>query len=233
MISKLSLFFPVYNEGSTLREVVGRAVEVLNRNFSEWEIIIVNDGSSDVTAEEANRLSAADGRIRVINHKFNRGYGAALASGFYNARFDWIVFTDADGQFDFSEITEFVQTQARENADMVVGYYRKRAVPLYRKLNSFLWELLVFVLFGLKVRDIDCGFKLISRKVIERIPHLESERGAFVSTEFLVKSQRSGFKIVEVPVSHYPRRKGIGTGASPNVILGSFYDLFKLWRKMV
>ena len=115
---------------------------------------------------------------------------------------------------------------------MVVGYYLKRQVSTVRKINTFLWEAIVYFLFGLKVKDIDSGFKLISKRVIDTLPKLESERGAFISSEFLIKAQKKGFKIVEIGVHHYPRIEGKGTGANLNVILRSFVDLFRLWKKL-
>ena len=230
-IEALSVFFPAYNEEGNLKNTVVKAKGVLQRIASKWEIIIVNDGSKDKTAEIAQRLSSQDGRIRVINHDPNRGYGAALKSGLYGSKYPWIAFTDSDGQFDFSEITHFIDTQSKTNADLVIGYYLKRKVPFYRKINTFLWELVVFLLFGLKVRDIDCGFKLISKRVIEKIPKLESERGAFISSEFLIKSRAAGFKIVEVGVHHYPAQRK-GTGSDLNVIIKSFRDLLRLWKKL-
>ena len=232
MIEKFSVFFPAYNEGKNIQKTVLKAVKVLKEKFKDWEIIVINDGSKDNTGYVIKEMVQEEPRIRLIEHYPNRGYGAALKSGFYNARFDWIVFTDADGQFDFSEINSFLKVQDETGADLVVGYYLKRAVPLYRMVNTFLWETVVNLLFGLKVKDIDCGFKLVSRRVIESIPRLESERGAFISTELLAKAQRDGFKIVEVGVHHYPRLAGYGTGANINVILKSFFDLFRLWRRL-
>ena len=108
----------------------------------------------------------------------------------------------------------------------------KRKVSFAVILTSKIWELIVFLLFGLKVRDIDCGFKLISKKVINKIPHLESERGAFISSELLIKAKKAGFKIVEIPVHHYPRIKGKATGRKLTVIIKSLFDLFNLWRKI-
>jgi len=232
IIEELSVFFPTYNEESMIRATVEDARKVLLRVADRWEIIIVNDGSSDRTGEIAQKLSDRDKRIRVINHAPNRGYGAALKSGFYHSQYSWIAFTDSDGQFDFSEITNFVRKQRETGADLVIGYYKKRRVSFFKILTSRLWELVVFLLFGLKARDIDCGFKLVSRKVIEKIPKLESERGAFISSEFLIKARKSGFKIVEIPVTHYPRTKGAGTGRKLNVIIKSFVDLLKLWKKL-
>ena len=117
-------------------------------------------------------------------------------------------------------------------ADLVVGYYKKRQVSKGKILTSKVWEYLVHFLFGLKVRDIDCGFKLVSKKVVDNVPKLESERGAFISSEFLIKAKKSGFKIVEIGVTHYPRTAGSGTGRNLNVIINSFTDLFKLWQKL-
>src|SRR5258706_506166 len=114
------------------------------------------------------------------------------------------------------------------NADLVIGYYKKRQVSKYKIITSKIWELSVFLLFGLKVHDIDCGFKLISRSVVNTIPKLESERGAFISSELLIKAKKSGFQIAEIPVTHYPRLKGVGTGRDLNVIIKSFVDLLKL-----
>ena len=231
LISELSVFFPAYNEEKNIRNTVLKAKKVLNKIASNWEIIIVNDGSKDRTGEIAGKLSRQEGRVRVINHSPNRGYGAALKSGFYGSKYPWIAFTDSDGQFDFLEIAKFISTQKKTNADLVIGYYLKRSVPFYRKINTFLWELVVFLLFGLKVRDIDCGFKLVSKRVIEKIPKLESERGAFISSEFLIKARAGGFKIVEVGVHHYPAQRK-GTGADLNVIIKSFIDLLRLWQKL-
>lgn len=231
-IDKISVFLPTYNEEGNIKKVVLNTKEVLEKVASTWELIVVNDGSKDATPDIVNALEKSDPRIKLINHEENLGYGASLQTGFYNAKYPWIAFTDSDGQFDFSEITNFLVKQKETEADLVIGYYKKRRVSLSKILTSKVWELFVFLLFGLKVRDIDCGFKLISKKVIDTIPHLESQRGAFISSELLIKSKKKGFKIVEIPVTHYPRVSGSGTGRRLNVILKSFADLFKLWKKL-
>lgn len=232
LISELSVFFPAYNEEASIKNTVEAAKKVLLRIADEWEIIIVNDGSNDRTGEIAGKLGEEDKRISVINHFPNKGYGEALKSGFYNSRYQWIAFTDSDGQFDFSEVTNFIRKQRETGADLVIGYYKKRRVSFFKILTSRLWEVVVFILFGLKARDIDCGFKFISKEVVKTIPRLESERGAFISSEFLIKARKSGFKIVEIPVTHYPRIRGAGTGRKLNVIIKSFIDLFRLWGKL-
>jgi len=231
-ISDLSVFLPAFNESETIKDVVLQTKDVLQRVAEKWEIIVVNDGSSDTTKEIVKALEAEDPRIRLINHDENRGYGASFKSGLYGSKYEWISFIDADGQFDFGEITNFLNKQKETGADLVIGYYKKRRVSKFKIITSKIWELSILILFGLKVHDIDCGFKLISKKVVEKIPHLESERGAFISSEFLIKAKRAGFKIAEVPVTHYPRVKGVGTGRNLNVIIKSFVDLFRLWKKL-
>ena len=231
-MNEISVFFPTYNEEGNIQKVVLNAKKVLLKTVEKWEIIIVNDGSKDKTREIVEKLRKEDPRIKIINHKENKGYGASLQTGFYNCRYDWIAFTDSDGQFDFSEIDQFINKQHETNADLVIGYYKKRRVSKFKIITSKMWELSVAILFGLRVKDIDCGFKLISKKVIDKIPRLESERGAFISSEFLIKSKKAGFTIVEIPVTHLPRIEGKGTGRDIKVILNSFKDLFKLWQKL-
>jgi len=229
MIDKLSVFFPAYNEEKNIKDTILKAKSVLeNLDLKDWEILIVNDGSNDKTGEVVQGLAKRDKRVKLLGHKINRGYGAALKTGFYNSRFDWIVFTDSDGQFDFSEIEKFFRRQVETKADLAIGYYKKRAVSFYRIWGSKLWELSIFLFFGLRVKDVDCGFKLISKKVIDKIPRLEAERGPFISSELLIKAKTAGFKIVEIPVSHFPRKEGQATGASLKVILSGFRDLVKL-----
>lgn len=231
-IEKLSVFLPTYNEQDNIKNVVTKTVNILTKVAKNWELIVVNDGSVDSTKSVVENLAKSEKRIRVITHNQNKGYGASLQTGFYNSKYPWIAFTDSDGQFDFAEITKFLQKQKETHADLVIGYYKKRRVSFSKKITSKLWEALVFVFFGLRVHDVDCGFKLISKEVIDQIPHLESERGAFISSELLIKALKHKFKIVEIPVTHFPRTKGAGTGRNINVIVKSFIDLFKLWKKL-
>ncbi len=232
-ISELSVFLPAFNEEGNIESTVKKTIAALSQNIKKWELIVVDDGSADSTGEIVNRIAGLNGDVRVIRHEKNLGYGASLKTGFYNSRYPWIAFTDSDGQFDFTEIDKFIEKQRETGADMVIGYYKKRRASLTKIMTSKLWEMVVFLLFGLKVKDIDCGFKLVSKKVIDKIPKLESERGAFISSELLIKARKQGFKIVEIPVTHYPRTKGGGTGRNLNVILRSFVDLFRLWKKLL
>lgn len=232
LLNNLSVFLPTYNESENIKAVVLHTKDVLQKVADNWELIIVNDGSRDNTKAVVEALSKEDKRIRVINHEKNLGYGSSLRTGFYNSKYSWISFIDSDGQFDFSEISRFIEMQKETNSDVVIGYYTKRRVSKFKIITSKMWEFAVWFLFGLKVRDIDCGFKMVSKKVIDQIPKLESERGAFISSEFLIKAKQGGFKIHEVPVTHYPRIRGEGTGRNLNVIIKSFVDLLRLYRNL-
>ncbi len=231
-INELSVFLPTYNEEENLSKTIENVIGAASKYANNWELLIINDGSKDDTLEVAKKYQEKDKRIKVLNHEVNLGYGASLKTGFYNSKYSWIAFIDSDGQFNFEEIDNFLNKQEETNADLVIGYYKKRKVSFFKRITSKVWEAVVFLFFGLKVKDIDCGFKLISKKVIDGISKLESERGAFISSELLIKARKKGFKIVEIPVTHYPRTRGTGTGRNINVIIKSFIDLFRLWRKL-
>lgn len=227
-LKELSLFFPAYNEEANLTDTVEKAIPTLKKVANKYEIIIINDGSKDKTSEVAEKLAKKYSFIRVITHSPNRGYGGAFKSGIYNSGYEWIAFTDADGQFDFSEIVNLIEKQRQTNVDLVIGFYLKRAVGFMTILTSKIWEAIVFLMFGLKVTDIDCGFKLFRKKVVDTIPKLEAERGPFINSEFLIQARKSGFKIAEVGVHHYPRKAGTATGRQLKVIWSGLKDLVKL-----
>ncbi len=232
LLPTLSIFFPAYNEAAHIEEAITKALKIAPQVSEKFEILVIDDGSKDRTGDIVSKISKSHPQVKLITHNPNKGYGEALKTGFYNSKYDWVAFTDADGQFDINELPSFIAAQHQTQADLVIGYYRKRAVSWRRKLNTKIWQQLVWLMFGLNVRDIDCGFKLINRRVTDTLPRLESGRGAFISSEFLIKARKAGFKIVEIPVTHYPRVAGKGTGADLNVIINSFLDLFKLWWKL-
>lgn len=226
-IKNLSVFFPCVNEEGNLEETVRKAIGFLQRLKLEYEIIIVNDGSTDKTGQIADKLAGQNPNIKVIHHPKNLGYGEALKSGFYNAKFDTIVYTDGDRQFDFSEVTKFIDKLG--DADLIIGYRIKRRDPFFRLLFAKGWTLALFAFFRLNLRDVDCGFKMIKRQVLEKIPRLSSQRGAMINAELAIKTKKAGFKISEVGVNHYPRLSGKPTGANIKVIFKSFVDLIRLW----
>ncbi len=224
----VSVFFPCYNEQDNVRRVVQRAVEVMEGMGADFEIIVVNDGSSDKTGEIADELAAADGRIKAVHHNPNLGYGAAVQSGFRAATKELVFFTDGDGQFDIGEIKLLLDLI--DSNDIVCGYRLERRDPALRRLNGWLWTKLVCLLFGMKIRDIDCGFKLFRAEVFERIRM--SSRGALISAEILARATRAGYRIAEVGVHHYPRTAGKQTGANIKVILRAFKELFSLYNRI-
>lgn len=226
-LKELSLFFPAYNEEANLEETVEKSIPVLKEVAEKYELIIVNDGSKDKTGLVAEKLVQKYPFIKVITHNPNQGYGAALRSGFYNSQYEWIVTVDSDGQFDFSEIDGLVEKS--KEAEVVIGYRLDRRDPLIRKIFGCGWTFLANLLLGIKVRDVDCAFKLVNKKVIERIPKLQSSRGGMISPELLGRAKKAGFKIAEVGVHHFPRKEGKQTGANLKVIFKSFVDLGKLW----
>lgn len=225
-VKELSVFFPAYNEEENIEHTVTKAIEVLEKLAKKWEIIVVNDGSTDKTGEIVEKLIEKEPRIKMITHTPNRGYGAAFKSGLYNAQYKLIAFTDADGQFDFNEIEKFLE-EIRE-ADIVAGYRLKRQDSLLRVVNAKFWEALMRVSFGLKIKDPDCGFKLIKKDVIDKIGLLSTE-SAVTEPEFLIRAQRAGFKIRQIGVSHFPRKEGKQTGANLKVITKALRQSGELW----
>ncbi len=227
----ISLFFPAYNEAENVGGTIEQSLKLLEPLDCEYEVIIVDDGSKDGTAEIVKKYAAQNPQVRLIRHEKNLGYGGALQTGFKSCKYGLIFFSDCDLQFDLGELKIFVDKMDEDQKiDAVIGYRIKRADPLIRKLNAFGWKMWGRVLFGLKVRDVDCAFKLFKREVIQKIA-IESG-GALISTELLVKIKKSGAKIVQCGVHHYPRQAGQQTGAKLNVILRAFYESFKLYRKI-
>ncbi len=227
-LPSISAFFPAYNEEANVAAMVERLRAVLPEVSDDYEIIVVDDGSSDRTAEIADGLAAADPHVRVVHHAQNRGYGGALKSGFTASRKAYVFFTDGDGQFDVGEIALLLP--ALPQYDVVIGYRIDRAEGGLRRVNAGAWNWLVRRLFGIPSRDVDCAFKLFDRRVFD-VVHPEAE-GAMISTEILARTVRAGFRITEVGVHHYPRRHGTPTGANPLVIARAFYELFKLYRRI-
>lgn len=227
-VPELSIFFPFWNEQENVENVVCNAMPIAEKVAQKWEILMIDDGSSDKTLHIAEKLAKTDSRLRVVSHQPNRGYGAALNAGFSHAKYDLIVFVDGDGQFDFSEITKFLEKL--DHADMVIGFREKRRDRnlLKRLLLMNLLKVWDLVLFRFYFRDIDCGFKLFTRSAIEKLMPLRSE-GAMITTEILAKAKRKKLKIKEVGVTHYPRELGHQSGANMPVIIRAVLESFILW----
>jgi glycosyltransferase involved in cell wall biosynthesis len=224
----ISAVLPAHNEAANIERSVRALTDVLRGLTDEFEIIVTNDGSSDQTGDilAALERTEPDLNLHVVTHPVNRGYGSALASGFEVARKEFIFFTDSDVQFDVSELADFVK-RMNHQTDLVIGWRDKRADSPIRLLNAWGWKHLVNGLFGYTARDVDCAFKLFRRRVWNSLSVRAT--GATFSAEFLIKSRRLGFRITEIPVSHFPRSAGRPTGAKPTVIARAFKELFQLW----
>lgn len=230
-VRTLSVFMPAFNEEKNVGGTIEQVLSVLKKlDLQAYEVIVVNDGSKDGTAEVVRDWEKRDSHVRLINHEKNKGYGEAVKTGFYAAKYDYIVFIDSDGQFDFSDITKFLEKI--NSADVVVGFRMNRQDSTMRIINGWGWTQLSNILFGLGVKDVDCAFKLFDRRVIDSIPHLESTRGAMINPEVLAKCKKRGYVITEVGVKHFPRKEGKQTGANIKVIISSFSDLMKFWWKL-
>jgi glycosyltransferase involved in cell wall biosynthesis len=228
-LSSLSIFMPAYNEEGNIAKVVLEAAKYASQLASDYEIIVVNDGSRDQTGEIVEELRDRDKHIRLVRHSKNRGYGAAVKSGLKACKMDYIFFTDSDSQFHFDELENFVAL--RSKADIIMGYRKKRMDPFHRIfVAQVLLKVWNYVLFGLAVRDVDCAYKFFGKKVRDSIK-LETE-SAITVTEFIVKSLRAGYTIKETPVTHYSRQFGEQTGGNWRVILRAATDSFHLYKQL-
>lgn len=227
-LASLSIVLPAHNEVDNIEPLVAEASQVAPRLANRHEVIVVDDGSTDGTGELAEELAHDYSGVRVVHNCPNRGYGGALKAGFAAATSEWVFFTDGDRQFRLDELPRFVA--ASSQADLVIGYRLRRSDPLHRLLNAWLYKRFIQCLFGLRVRDIDCAYKLIHRSVLDAAA-LESE-GALISAELLVKALRMGCRIVELGVHHYPRTAGRQSGANLGVILRMFREVRALHGKI-
>lgn len=225
----ISAFFPAYNEATNLPKLVDTADKTLKEIANKYEIIIVDDGSEDNTFSVVEELKKKYPAIKIVRHEKNLGYGAAIKTGFKSAQYELIFFSDADNQFSISELPLLVF--GIENVDMVTGYRHKRKDPFMRRFNAWGWNLLVRMLLGLKVADIDCAFKLFKRESFLKLGYLES-KGALINTEIFARMKAKNMKIKEFPVTHYVRSSGVQTGAKLRVIIKAFVELHKLYKEL-
>jgi len=219
----ISVVLPAYHEEANIDQAVRRAVQAAAAHTTDYEVIVVDDGSRDRTSEVVQAIMEELPQVRLVRHEVNRGYGAALRSGFEAATKGVVFFTASDNQYDPSEIGKLLPSL--DGADLVIGFRARRQDPFLRRLYAWAWNALVNLLFGYLSRDIDCSFKLFRRRVLEEVP-LTSE-GAMIDTELLAGAKRRGFAIREVAVSHFPRHAGHQTGADPRVVLRAFRDLVR------
>jgi glycosyltransferase involved in cell wall biosynthesis len=224
----ISFVLPALNEEANITRAVAAVVDVARRYCSRFEVIVVDDGSSDRTAELVTETATMTPEVRLVRHARNRGYGEALRTGFLHTRMDWVFFTDADNQFDMEELSLLLPWA--DHVDVVAGFRKNRQDPPMRRLNAWVWNRLVRVLFYVPVRDIDCAFKLFRKAAIDDVD-IESV-GAMVNTEIMVKLGRTGKTVVEVGVTHLPRTAGVARGAKLSVILRALIEVSKMYDRL-
>ena len=226
----LSIFFPAYNDAGTIGSLVIQAVNVAARLTPDFEVIVVNDGSRDATGAIAEELARTYPQVRVVHHPRNRGYGAALRTGFVSARKDFVAYTDGDAQYDPLELEALWQKMTAD-ADMVTGYKISRSDPIHRIIIGRVYHHVVRFMFRLQVRDVDCDFRLLRREIFERV-RLERDTGV-ICLEMMRKIQDAGFRVLEVPVHHYHRTYGQSQFFNFRRIFWTGVDVLKLWIQLV
>lgn len=226
----ISVFFPAYNDEGTIASLVLAALETLEELTDDYEVIVVNDGSQDNTARILNRLEKSYPQVRAVHHPQNRGYGGALRTGFASATKDLVFYTDGDAQYDPREL-KLLYAQFDENVDLVNGWKLKRHDPVVRIVLGKIYQYLIKYTFGLKLRDVDCDFRLMRRSIFE-VVHLESNSGV-ICVELMKKVQNAGFRLREVPVSHYHRLHGRSQFFNYQRLWKVVKGLILLWWKLV
>ena len=225
----ISVFFPVYKDEKTIPKIVATIIPILKSVSKDYEVILVEDGSPDNSAKVVDELTRKYKNVRAIHHKKNKGYGGALKSGIYNSRKELIFYTDGDAQYDVKEIKKLIPLI--DNIDVVNGYKIERSDALYRKFFGDLYNFGARILFNLKLRDVDCDFRLFRKKVFKDIT-LRSNTGV-ICVEMMKKIQQKKFKIKEIPVHHYPRLIGNSSFFNFKRIFTVLTKFGKLWIKFI
>jgi glycosyltransferase involved in cell wall biosynthesis len=229
-ISSISAVFPAYNDGGTIASMVSAAQTALCEVTEDYEIVVVNDGSSDYTPIILKEIAARYPQLRVITHSHNQGYGAALRTGFSAATKDWIFYTDGDAQYNPLELVDLVDA-LRDDVDVVNGYKLSRNDSWVRILIGRTYHYFVKFLFGIHIRDVDCDFRLIPRRILDAV-QLKSVSGS-ICLELVKKIQDAGFAFAEVPVNHYSRKYGFSQFFVPWRIAQTLLQLADLYWILV
>ena len=230
MAGGISVFFPAYNDGGTICSMVLAALLTVRELTDDYEVIVVNDGSSDYTPQVLEELAKVYREVRIIHHPQNRGYGGALRTGFSSATKELVFYTDGDAQYDAREL-KVLYPALVEGVDMVNGYKISRSDPWYRTVIGRIYHWTVKIAFGLHLRDVDCDFRLMRRAIFDRV-HLESDSGV-ICVEMMKKIQDAGFVIAEAPVHHYHRIYGRSQFFNFPRIFRVGRDLLRLWLELV
>lgn len=226
--AKLSVVLPAHNEEANIEATVRSCLEALPALVRDFEVVVVDDGSRDTTPEIVDRLAVEDRRVVPLHHEVNRGYGDALMTGFAHSKGDFVMFMDSDRQFDIADLEGLLPYVGAY--DVVAGYRIRRQDPPIRLLYAGIFNLCVRIFFGVRLRDIDCAFKVFRGDLLRGIQlHFG---GALINTEMLAKARKQGANLTEVGVHHYPRLEGEQSGGSLRVVFRAMRDFFRLWWHM-
>jgi len=226
----LTVFFPAYNDSGTIASMVVSAVLAAGRLTRDFEVVVINDGSRDATPLILDELARVYPQVRIVHHQGNRGYGGALRSGFANATKEWIFYTDGDAQYDPWEMSLLWERRA-PGVDLVNGYKISRSDPFHRIIIGRIYHSTVRLLFGLKIRDVDCDFRLMRRAIFDRVTL--TKNSGVICLEMMKKIQDAGFTIAEAPVHHYHRAYGKSQFFNFRRIAKTAVDVMKLWWALV
>jgi len=227
-IKSMSFFCPAYYDALNLPELIPSVFSFLKKHCDEFEILIIVDCSPDNTLEVANNLAMRFPYVRVISHKKNRGITATMKEGFESAKYDFIMYTDGDNQYDVWDLEPHIALLG--SSDVLSGYATKKAVSAFRRFQSWLYNSFIKMLFLVNFKDINCSMKIYSKEVLNKIEIESSPKGGFIDAEMILKANRLGFKISQFPVVHYERMNGVAGGTKPIVTLNTIKDmvLFRL-----
>ncbi len=222
-LSSVSFFCPAYHDQDNLPELIPDVYKFISSITDTFEILIVEDGSPDKTAEVADQLAAQYPHVRVIHHSKNCGYGGALKTGFSEGRYDYVMYTDGDKQYDITEFKPHLHLLSK--VDVLCGYVTEKAASSRRKWQSLIYNSLIRILFFIDIKDINCSMKICNRKVLDAVT-LKSA-SAFIDAEIVLKSKKAGFVIGQIPVTHYRRAAGLASGSKAAVIWPTIVDMLK------
>jgi glycosyltransferase involved in cell wall biosynthesis len=221
---RVSLFFPVYRDEATVGRVAEKAIRVLTELASEYEVIIVDDGSPDNAGRIADEIAAANARVRVVHHPRNLGYGQALRTGFQAARFEWICFTDGDDEYEVDDLRKLLRLQ--DHYDLIITFRYAKTYSSWRTFVSYVYNQVLRGLFDTRYRDVSCGLKLIRKSVVEELDLVSTS--PFIGAEVAIKTMLKGFRVGEVGIQTFPREFGKGSSTSPRNIWATIRDMVRV-----
>lgn len=225
-LSSVSFFCPAYNDAGNLPTLIPQVHQFLTDHSEKFEIIIIDDGGPDATGMVADDLARQFSGVRVIHHERNQGYTATLREGFTVSAYEYVMYTDGDNQYDITDFKPYLHLLT--DHEVIAGYAIKKAVSPFRRLQSWIYNSLIAVLFGRYFKDVNCSMKVFRKSALAAIEIKSDPFGAFIDAELMLKASQRGFRIAQFPVVHYERKTGIASGSKPRVVFNTFKDMIRL-----